>query len=69
MKCNACLVLGDCWSAVCTDALQVRLFSLGGVQRQLFSIPGPVVTMAAHTDQLLVVYHVTQGKSQYECFS
>lgn len=46
---------------MCTDALQVRLLSLGGVQRQIFSISGPVVAMAAHTDQLLVIYHTSQG--------
>lgn len=53
---------GENWVAACTDARIVRIFSLGGTQRFLFSIPGPVVVMSAHTDQLFIVYHLTQGK-------
>ncbi|CAK8678263.1 unnamed protein product [Clavelina lepadiformis] len=55
------VAIGENWLAACTSALHVRLFSLGGTQRQMFSISGPVVAMAAHTDQLLIVYHITQG--------
>uniref|UniRef100_F6V4K8 Minichromosome loss protein Mcl1 middle region domain-containing protein n=1 Tax=Ciona intestinalis TaxID=7719 RepID=F6V4K8_CIOIN len=58
---------GDGWIAVCTDALQVRFFSLGGIQRQILSIPGNVVAMAANMDQLLVVYHITQGFGKNQC--
>ncbi|XP_017282210.1 WD repeat and HMG-box DNA-binding protein 1 [Kryptolebias marmoratus] len=51
------LCLGQGWAAVATSALMLRLFSIGGVQRQLFSLPGPVVCMSGHGEQLLVVYH------------
>lgn len=51
------LCLGQGWVAVATNALMLRLFSIGGVQREIFSLPGPVVCMVGHGEQLLVVYH------------
>ena len=51
------LCLGRGWAAVATTALTLRLFSIGGVQRELFSLPGPVVSMVGHGEQLLIVYH------------
>lgn len=51
------LCLGQGWAAVATSALMLRLFSVGGVQKEMFSLPGPVVCMAAHGEQLLIVYH------------
>ena len=49
--------LGQGWAAAATSALTLRLFSIGGVQKELFSLPGQVVSMAAHGEQLLIVYH------------
>ena len=49
--------LGQGWAAAATSALLLRLFSIGGVQRELLSLPGPVVCMAAHGEQLLLAYH------------
>ncbi|XP_060071524.1 WD repeat and HMG-box DNA-binding protein 1-like [Ylistrum balloti] len=51
------VTLGEDWIAVATDKRNIRLFSLGGIQREVFSIPGPVVCMSGHTNQLLLVYH------------
>lgn len=51
------LCLGQGWAAVATSALMVRLFSVGGVQKEIFSLPGAVVCMAGHGEQLLIVYH------------
>ncbi|KAF7643114.1 hypothetical protein LDENG_00244900, partial [Lucifuga dentata] len=51
------LCLGQGWAAAATSALMLRLFSVGGVQREMFSLPGPVVCVAGHGEQLLVVYH------------
>lgn len=51
------LCLGQGWAAVATSALMVRLFSIGGVQKEIFSLPGAVVCMAGHGEQLLIVYH------------
>lgn len=55
------LCLGQGWAAVATSSLLLRLFSIGGVQREVFSLPGPVVCMAGHGEQLLVVYHRATG--------
>lgn len=49
--------MGRGWVAAATSAMLVRLFSIGGVQREVFSLPGPVVCMAGHGEQLLIVYH------------
>ncbi|XP_056123194.1 WD repeat and HMG-box DNA-binding protein 1 [Rhinichthys klamathensis goyatoka] len=55
------LCLGQGWAAVATSALMVRLFSIGGVQKEIFSLPGAVVCMAGHGEQLLIVYHRGTG--------
>ncbi|XP_067223674.1 WD repeat and HMG-box DNA-binding protein 1 [Chanodichthys erythropterus] len=55
------LCLGQGWVAVATSALMVRLFSIGGVQKEIFSLPGAVVCMAGHGEQLLIVYHRGTG--------
>lgn len=49
--------LGQGWAACATSALLVRLFTVGGVQKEIFSLPGPVVAMAGHGEQLMVIYH------------
>ncbi|KAJ4946714.1 hypothetical protein JOQ06_008760 [Pogonophryne albipinna] len=51
------LCLGQGWAAVATSTLMIRVFSIGGVQREIFSLPGNVVCMVAHGEQLLIVYH------------
>ncbi|KAJ3594117.1 hypothetical protein NHX12_006449 [Muraenolepis orangiensis] len=53
--------LGQGWAAAATSARTLRLFSIGGVQKELFSLPGHVVSMAAHGEQLLIVYHRATG--------
>uniref|UniRef100_A0A672H0A8 WD repeat and HMG-box DNA-binding protein 1 n=1 Tax=Salarias fasciatus TaxID=181472 RepID=A0A672H0A8_SALFA len=55
------LCLGQGWAAVATSSLMLRLFSVGGVQREMFSLPGPVVCMAGHGEQLLIAYHRATG--------
>ncbi|XP_030644829.1 WD repeat and HMG-box DNA-binding protein 1 [Chanos chanos] len=55
------LCLGQGWAAVATSGLLIRLFSIGGVQKEIFSLPGPVVCMAGHGEQLLVSYHRGTG--------
>nr|XP_046251496.1 WD repeat and HMG-box DNA-binding protein 1 isoform X2 [Scatophagus argus] len=55
------LCLGQGWAAVATSSLMLRLFSIGGVQREVFSLPGPAVCLVGHGEQLLVVYHRATG--------
>lgn len=49
--------LGQGWAACATSSLLLRVFTIGGVQKEIFSFPGPVVSMAGHGEQLLVVFH------------
>uniref|UniRef100_A0A3Q3IZJ8 WD repeat and HMG-box DNA-binding protein 1 n=1 Tax=Monopterus albus TaxID=43700 RepID=A0A3Q3IZJ8_MONAL len=55
------LCLGQGWMAVATSTLMLRLFSIGGLQREIVSLPGPVVCLAGHGQQLLIVYHRATG--------
>ena len=55
------VALGDGWAAVATDRRQVRLLTVSGVQREVFTLPGPVVSLAGHGEHLFVVYHRAQG--------
>ncbi|XP_063804462.1 WD repeat and HMG-box DNA-binding protein 1 [Pseudophryne corroboree] len=59
--------LGQGWVACATTALSLRLFSVGGVQREIFSLLGPVVCMAAHGEQLLIVYQRGTGFDGDQC--
>ncbi|XP_028837844.1 WD repeat and HMG-box DNA-binding protein 1 isoform X2 [Denticeps clupeoides] len=63
--CAVCL--GQGWAAAATSALLVRLFSIGGVQREMFSLPGPVVCMVGHGEQLLIAYHRGTGFDGEQC--
>ena len=51
--------MGDGWIAVATDKQYIRLYSLGGVQREVISSPGQIVTMAGRDSSLAVVYQTT----------
>ncbi len=63
------MTLGEGWLAVCTDRRVVRLFTVGGVQKEMFHIPGPVVCMAGHGSQLMLVYHSAMGKREIKLTS
>ncbi|XP_046571111.1 WD repeat and HMG-box DNA-binding protein 1-like [Haliotis rubra] len=52
---------GAGWIAVATDARNLRIFSGAGVQQDVFSIPGPVVCLAAHDNKLMITYHAGMG--------
>lgn len=60
---------GDGWLAAATSERHIRLFTIGGVQKEILSLPGPVVAMAGHTNQLLVVYHTGLGTQLFVEFS
>ncbi|XP_067007806.2 WD repeat and HMG-box DNA-binding protein 1 isoform X2 [Anabrus simplex] len=51
----------DKWLAVATDTRNLRFFSLGGTQREVISLPGPVVCLAPFKDRLIVAYHNGAG--------
>jgi chromosome transmission fidelity protein 4 len=49
--------VGHTWTAIATNKLNIRIFTLTGVQLYLLSVPGQVVSMSGHGSQLLIVYH------------
>ena len=53
---------GEGWVAVATSSRNVRLFTIGGVQRSTFTLPGPVVCLMAHRQCLMAIYHAGMGK-------
>nr|XP_048285952.1 WD repeat and HMG-box DNA-binding protein 1 isoform X2 [Myodes glareolus] len=59
--------LGQGWAAAATTALLLRLFTIGGVQKEIFCLPGPVVSMAGHGEQLCIVYHRGTGFDGDQC--
>uniref|UniRef100_A0A4W3I662 WD repeat and HMG-box DNA-binding protein 1 n=1 Tax=Callorhinchus milii TaxID=7868 RepID=A0A4W3I662_CALMI len=59
--------LGKGWAAVSTDAQIIRIFSIGGVQKEIFSLAGPVVSMTGHGQQLLVSHHRGIGFDGDQC--
>ncbi|XP_045679931.1 WD repeat and HMG-box DNA-binding protein 1 isoform X1 [Phyllostomus hastatus] len=61
------ICLGQGWAAAATSTLLLRLFSIGGVQKEIFSLPGPVVSMAGHGEQLFIVYHRGTGFDGDQC--
>ncbi|XP_078314086.1 WD repeat and HMG-box DNA-binding protein 1-like [Crassostrea virginica] len=61
------VTIGEDWIAVASSDRIIRIFSLGGLQRDLFSIPGPVVCLSAHTNQLLIAYHRGMGLPGEQC--
>ncbi|XP_054827685.1 WD repeat and HMG-box DNA-binding protein 1 [Eublepharis macularius] len=59
--------LGQGWVACATSTQLVRVFTVGGCQKELFSLPGPVVSMAGHGEQLLVIFHRGTGFDGDQC--
>ncbi|KAM8921256.1 WD repeat and HMG-box DNA-binding protein 1 [Pelodytes ibericus] len=61
------LCLGQGWVACATSALMLRIFSVGGLQKEILSLPGPVVCLSGHGEQLIVVYHRGMGFDGDQC--
>ncbi|KAJ6242490.1 wd repeat and hmg-box DNA binding protein [Anaeramoeba flamelloides] len=52
------LAVGNDFAAVATEKGYVRIFSFGALQKYIFSLPGPFVTMATDgEDHLLIIYY------------
>lgn len=45
------------WISVATSMRFLRLYTLGGVQREIISIPGPIVAINGSRNRLVVVHH------------
>ena len=58
----ATIAMGDGWIAMATNKQLLRLFTVGGVQKEVISLPGPAVTLAGWGGRLAVVYHTGPGR-------
>ena len=52
------VTIGNGWIAIATSKQLLRLFTIGGVQREVISIPGHVTTLAGWGPRLSIVYQV-----------
>lgn len=52
-----CVAASSKWVAVATDSRFLRIFSAMGTQREIVSLPGPVVSLAAYGDRFIAAYH------------
>lgn len=50
------------WIAVATDTRMLRIYTVAGTQREIISLPGPVVCLAAKNDKLAAVFHTGASK-------
>lgn len=61
------LSLGSGWIAVATNKQMLRVFSLGGMQRDVISIPGVIVGVAGWGSRLAVIYQEAPCKGTKIC--
>jgi hypothetical protein len=49
--------IGTGWFAVATDMNRIRIFTIGGVQRNVLDIGGQIIAISGHEDLLFVTFH------------
>lgn len=54
--------IGSGWFAIGTNMNRLRIFTIGGVQRNLIDIGGQIIAISGHEDLLFVTYHTGIGK-------
>lgn len=59
------LAAGDGWIAAATDMNRIRLFTVGGAQRQIIEVGGQIISTAGHEDLLFISYHNGIGTARY----
>eukprot|EP00111_Clytia_hemisphaerica_P001219 TCONS_00003478-protein len=52
---------------VATSKRLLRVFTVGGVQLQLVQMPGPVVSIALHEKEMILLYHKSTGLNKTQC--
>jgi len=51
------IAAGDTWVAVATNKNHLRMFTAGGIQREVVMISGPLVNIIGEADKLMVIVH------------
>lgn len=59
------IATGDEFVAVATSYDYIRLFTTMGTQREVISVPGPIVCTSAYGNKLVVVYHTSETSNKY----
>ncbi|XP_071642540.1 WD repeat and HMG-box DNA-binding protein 1-like [Temnothorax longispinosus] len=59
-----CLAAGDNFVAVATSRRNLRIFMIGGTQREILALPGPVVAMNGLGNHLVIAYHAGIGPAR-----
>ena len=62
------VTIGDGWVAMATNKQLLRLLTVGGVQREVISLPGAPVTLAGWGGRLAVVYQMAPCESSSDFF-
>ncbi|KZC07659.1 PREDICTED: WD repeat and HMG-box DNA-binding protein 1 [Dufourea novaeangliae] len=52
-----CVAAGDTFVALATSKRNLRIFTVGGTQREIISLPGPVVAMNGLRNTVVIAYH------------
>uniref|UniRef100_A0A1B6DME6 Uncharacterized protein n=1 Tax=Clastoptera arizonana TaxID=38151 RepID=A0A1B6DME6_9HEMI len=60
---------GKSWVAVATDKRTLRVFTVAGTQREVISLPGPIVCLCGKDDKLVAVFHSGVGLNGDQCLS
>ncbi|KAL0104850.1 hypothetical protein PUN28_016473 [Cardiocondyla obscurior] len=58
---SECLAAGDNFVAVATSRRNLRIFMIGGTQREILALPGPVIAMNGLGNHLVIAYHAGIG--------
>ena len=62
------LAVGDSWVAVTTSSSHLRIFSAGGMQREVVMSPGSLVSMVGAGERLLVVWQADSHQLSYSLY-
>ena len=56
------MAAGDNFVAVATSRRNLRIFMIGGTQREILALPGPIVTMNGLGNHLVIACHAGIGE-------
>jgi len=63
------ITCGTGFVAIATDKRFIRIFTTGGIQTNIFSIPGRVVCVSSHEQFLMIIYHMASGMPEEQSLS
>ncbi|XP_060817522.1 WD repeat and HMG-box DNA-binding protein 1 [Bombus pascuorum] len=64
-----CVAAGDNFVALATSRRHLRIFTVGGTQREIVALPGSVVAMNGLKNNLVLAYHTGTGASGDQCMN